>query len=939
MLEQLKLSNLALSNQAEVDFTPGMICITGETGAGKSLVVDALSLVLGAKADANLVRQGQKKLEISALFSIEGNHRVHELLEEHGFIDSPRKKAKRTASALAPNTTAAVSSAAHPLSTIVNSTGNALSHPQIESAINHAQDVALASLEAQGLGHGSDALETADHSTHSVEQTTNSSSHVPLSQTAIVADGQAIDLAPATSNGDLSLDINSAAAAGASGEQIERVGSFVDTPLDADLPTTTAETTDAAEAAAHLQAVHNAEGGEVADTSTDPVTPDNLGNPDSPESSEILDSSESSDSPDNQANSATAQTGASEGTSPSKIELDPPAKIATADAAANAAASSKLVNVRDLPPISNYSAQVDLSQPSAEIEIAHVVPDATAASAAAAAAGDVAPAQTGADSGTVAITGATGLQEGSVDLQAAAHAPNLAEPDADFDESLEESAAVAAELAAEIAADAAAEAEAEAEAADGADFEDDEEYNELILRRVVSAEGKSKAYINGHMATLSQLREISEHLVSIHGQHASVRLMDEDYQLEIVDNYGKLKELVGTVNRAFNQYSDLRHNLTELSEKQKLGAAEYKQDRYDLEELKRLDFKEGDFEILEQDFDKAKNHSKFKCAVTNMYKLLDSGETNLISLMQERLIELDTVKNYDQRIGPLMESIDATLINLSDCSIKSEDLLFNSMEIDHVEIEEKMSKVNELARRFSCQPRELYLMTAQIEEKVEKFLSLKDQINELTQEVKESRQRYEELCQNLTEQRHAVAQELAQQIGSRVKELALPDARFDIVLTRDNEGRPRLNGRDNLCFMFSANLGQELRPLSAVASGGELSRLALIIEVLTASVKSTPTLIFDEVDTGISGRTASAVGSLLKELGQYVQVITVTHLPQVAAKAHTQFVVAKYNEDGQVNSTISMLDEQGRIEEISRMIGGSVITETTRKSALELLNE
>ena len=135
----------------------------------------------------------------------------------------------------------------------------------------------------------------------------------------------------------------------------------------------------------------------------------------------------------------------------------------------------------------------------------------------------------------------------------------------------------------------------------------------------------------------------------------------------------------------------------------------------------------------------------------------------------------------------------------------------------------------------------------------------------------------------------------------------------------------------------SANLGQGLRPLAAVASGGELSRLALAIEVLTASVNSTPTLIFDEIDTGISGRTALSVGELLNELGNYTQVITVTHLPQVAAKAHTQFVVAKYNEAGQVNSTITALNHDGRIEEISRMIGGSTITETTRQSARELL--
>lgn len=255
------------------------------------------------------------------------------------------------------------------------------------------------------------------------------------------------------------------------------------------------------------------------------------------------------------------------------------------------------------------------------------------------------------------------------------------------------------------------------------------------------------------------------------------------------------------------------------------------------------------------------------------------------------------------------------------------------------ELEERMSKVHELARRFSCAPADLYMMTERLERKVKDFWALRDRINEVTEEVRAARNHYEDLAAQLTSQRSAVAQDFSCSVNHKIKALALPDARFDVCLSRDSEGKPRLNGRDQLCFMFSANLGQELKPLSAVASGGELSRLALTIEVLTASVHSTPTLIFDEVDTGISGRTASAVGALLKELGQYVQVITVTHLPQVAAKANTQFVVAKYSERGEVNSTISQLDTEGRIEEISRMIGGSVITDTTRKSAYELLHD
>ena len=606
MLEQLKLNNLALSVQAEVDFTAGMICITGETGAGKSLVVDALGLVLGAKADANMVRQGEKQLEVSGLFSIKDNPKVNELLQEYGFTDERFEQ----------------DSAAH----VQNYNGNTQYQSPIES-IDSSYDYSQV-------------------------------------DTGVVADGQAVGM-------------------------------------------------------------------------------------------------------------------------------------------------------------ENYT----------------------------------------------------------------------------------------------------------------------HEEQDLVLRRIVTCDGKSKAYINGHMATLTQLRELGEYLVAIHGQHASVKLMDEKHQLEIVDNYGKLKPLVNEVNQAFNNYSSLRQELFRISDLQKQGASTYKQDRYDLEELNRLSFQEGDYEELEAMFDRAMNQAQFSYILANFRNVVEGGDSNVISILRERLMELDKVKAFDPNISKIMENIEAAILHLDEGSNLADDLSNQTLQMSTTELEGKMSKAHELARRFSCLPKELYLMSDRIERKVNEFLGLKDTINKLTQEVKSARNLYEEQAKKLSEARVEVARDLALKIAQKITSLAMPDARFDITIHRDEECRPRLNGRDELCFMFSANLGQDLRPLAAVASGGELSRLALTIEVLTASVKSTPTLIFDEVDTGISGRTASAVGSLLHELGQYVQVITVTHLPQVAAKAHSQFVVSKSNEQGGVNSTIAMLNNEGRVEEISRMIGGSIITETTRKSAYELLHD
>lgn len=618
MLEQLNLNNLALSVEAEVDFTPGMICITGETGAGKSLVVDALSLVLGAKADANMVRQGEKQLEVNARFSLKNQFKAIKLLDDYGFLQERNSKSSDQK--------------------IVSEQANTASVSQ--------------DLENHSTG---DLISSHDPNLEQGE-----SSEV---DTAVVADGQAVGF-------------------------------------------------------------------------------------------------------------------------------------------------------------------------------------------------------------------------------------------------------------------------------DSWNMHDDDE---LLLRRIVTCEGKSKAYINGHPATLTQLREIGQLLVAVHGQHDGVRLMDGKRQLEIVDNFGKLRPLANEVNDAFNRYSKLRHDLTKLAEEQKAGAMTYKQDRYDLEELKRLDFAQGDYEELESMFDRAQHQAQFSYILGNLHAGIELNENSLVAILGKYLSSLDKVKAFDQRIDKIVENVDAAVQNLLEASGLAEDLCTHTLDVSITELEGRMTKAHELARRFSCLPKELYLMAERIENKINNFVSLRKRISDLTEEVKAARADYEAKAQELTNERKLASASLASKIEEKIKVLSLPDAKFDIELSRDEECKPRPSGRDELTFMFSANLGQGLRPLAAVASGGELSRLALAIEVLTASVNSTPTLIFDEIDTGISGRTALSVGELLNELGNYTQVITVTHLPQVAAKAHTQFVVAKYNEAGQVNSTITALNHDGRIEEISRMIGGSTITETTRQSARELL--
>ena len=330
--------------------------------------------------------------------------------------------------------------------------------------------------------------------------------------------------------------------------------------------------------------------------------------------------------------------------------------------------------------------------------------------------------------------------------------------------------------------------------------------------------------------------------------------------------------------------------------------------------------------------------SQTENAVALALGVLDNDEHNVIEILSHRIRDLDKVKAFDENnINPVIDTLSRACEELD----KARNMLSNlNTRADAQKTEElsvKLSKCHELARRFGVEPKNLYTYLQTLEDELSNFLSLRDKIASLTEEVRALRKDYERLAGELSEKRQKAAAQMSREVTGRLSDLAMPDGVFRVVVKRDEEARPRRDGRDEVTFIFSANRGETPRELSAVASGGELSRLALAIEVLTSSANSTPTLIFDEVDTGISGRTASSVGKLLHELGHVVQVITVTHLPQVAAMADNQFLVSKLTENDGVSSCVQKLDYDGRVQELARMMGGEVITPATLESAKALL--
>lgn len=462
----------------------------------------------------------------------------------------------------------------------------------------------------------------------------------------------------------------------------------------------------------------------------------------------------------------------------------------------------------------------------------------------------------------------------------------------------------------------------------------------LMLRRVVNSDGKSKAYINNTPCTLSQLKEVSASLVAIHGQHASIKLIDKANQLNLVDSFGQLSKYVEAVDFAFTSYNVNRNKLQRLADEQMQGAANFKTLKFELEELNKLNLKEGDYEQISKDYDALSHQSQATDAIALAQGVLENDEHNIIDIISSRIADLTRVSVYAKdSIDPIVDDLSkaAELLDLAREKLDNLTLRANPALVE--ELSEKLSKCHELARRFNIQPNELYKIKDKLEKDLEYFLSLKEQISTLTEDVKKLRTAYEEKSLILSEYRAKAAVKMSEDVTSKIKNLAMENGIFKVVISRDEECRPRKGGRDNATFLFTANLGEEPKDLGAVASGGELSRLALAIEVLTSSANSTETLIFDEVDTGISGRTASSVGNLLRQLGTSVQVITVTHLPQVAACANYQFLVSKEQVNESSQSHVILLDQKGRVEELCRMMGGNVITDATYESAKALLTQ
>lgn len=464
------------------------------------------------------------------------------------------------------------------------------------------------------------------------------------------------------------------------------------------------------------------------------------------------------------------------------------------------------------------------------------------------------------------------------------------------------------------------------------------EDNELcIIRRTITRDGRSKAFVNDIHVNTNILRELSARLLNIHGQHDGQLLLKSEHQIEYLDAFAELGDLLSEVESLYYTYSNGRDEVNRLGELQKDMVSEYKLTMYQTAELSRLAPKENEFAELSNEYDRLSNVHTLLQNSMNIHGQLTDDENGILTSLNTLVNSMSGLVKMDRSLSPLLQNIENARIQLEDAAGEISQYS-STLEADPERlsfINERMTLYTDMAHKYSVTPDELHKVLEELHDKSTRFTSIKDEIQARTAEVVAAKKAFMEKAHELSDKRREMSVEFCRKITEMLHELSMPNAMFEVEFS---ETQPHPNGIDSVCFKFNANAGMTPDLISKTASGGEISRIALAILVLTANKISAPTLIFDEIDTGISGFTAATTGKLLRRLAKTSQVITVTHLPQVAASAHNQYEVLKKDIDNETFTSITELDDEGRVQEIARLLGGSAISDSALANARELLS-
>ena len=467
---------------------------------------------------------------------------------------------------------------------------------------------------------------------------------------------------------------------------------------------------------------------------------------------------------------------------------------------------------------------------------------------------------------------------------------------------------------------------------------DEENPQECILRRMINLEGRSKAFVNNHPIPASQLRELRQYLIHRNGQHAPQLLLKNEYQLELIDNYANLHADLAEMQQSY-QYWRKQYQLRKNYHQQCAENEARKQLlQYQVEELDEFAIKENEFEEMEETHARLSNAESLTELSQSVLEVLSDDNVNADSLIYQAIRDLEDLVEVDTRYQSALDMLNEALIQVQEASSEVRNLA------DHIEqdpemlkeLDERIAKTISLSRKHHVLPNQLWQHHAKLQQELQELLDHSQNEQALIEQERAAHQQCVQLAEQISVKRKQAGEKLAEQVTQQIKQLSMENGEFFVDVKFDPK-KLSPQGADFVEFNLRSNLGQLMQPLAKIASGGELSRISLAVQVLTANKLSTPTIIFDEVDVGISGSAATTVGKLLRQLGKKCQVLCVTHLPQVASYGHHHFNVQKYVENNQTETQMTHLKEEERISALARLLGGSKITEAVLANAKEML--
>ncbi|KPD22270.1 DNA repair protein RecN [Idiomarina abyssalis] len=469
------------------------------------------------------------------------------------------------------------------------------------------------------------------------------------------------------------------------------------------------------------------------------------------------------------------------------------------------------------------------------------------------------------------------------------------------------------------------------------EFEADED---CVLRRVIQRDGRSKAWINGTPVPLSQQKSLAPLLVNIHGQHEHQLLLKEDHQLSLLDSYARHQHFLDKVQEDYRNWASVEKQYQHYQQQKEELEAQRQLLEYQVNELNEFALTDGEFEELDQKHKRLSNSKVLlEVGVFALNALYEGEHNNAAGLVQSASQRLEEAAEMDTALTPINQLLQQAKVHIEEAALELRQYQ-DDLELDPGElqvVEERLSTAINLAKKHQIPGAELSQQHKKLIAELNSLEQAGEHAEQLDEERQQARKTYRDSAQKLSNSREQAAKELSQKISQSMHELNMPHGRFVIQVEHDASARATRLGTDQVDFLVTTNPGQPIQSLNKVASGGELSRISLAIQVMTATQKTVPTMMFDEVDVGVSGPTAAIVGSMLQKLGKTSQVICVTHLPQVAAKAHHQLQVSKTTDGAETETAVTALSNEQRVIELARLLGGDKVTDMAKANAKELL--